>query len=171
MYILTYIKVKIFPAYTHIWFILVFESKAMNHIQFLTVNWCHDMKCYGSSISTILLFFFNFILFIVSTILISLCQMNTYKWLCFYSTLKWRHALFSGRYCISSHLSSQHFEVDFVKREILTSLSDAGTLKMDRLLKVYFLSLSLRSARLVLTLPKSLCPTCGNNPMLYWLSL
>lgn len=107
----------------------------------------------------------------VSTILISLCQMNTYKWLCFYSTLKWRHALFSGRYCISSHLSSQHFEVDFVKREILTSLSDAGTLKMDRLLKVYFLSLSLRSARLVLTLPKSLCPTCGNNPMLYWLSL
>lgn len=34
-----------------------------------------------------------------------------------------------------------------------------------------FSLLSLRSARLALTLPKSLCPTGGNNPMLYCLSL
>lgn len=93
--------------------------------------------------------------------------MNTYKWLCFHSPMKWRHTLFPGWYCLSSHLSSYHPEVDFASCENLTGLSDPGTLKMDKLLKVYFLSISLRSARLVLTLPKSLCLTGGNKAVLY----
>lgn len=61
--------------------------------------------------------------FDVLTFLILLCQMNTFTFtLCFHSPMKLRHIVFSGWYCLSSHLSSYHLEVDFASCEILIGL-------------------------------------------------